>query len=145
MKEAFRKEMRFLVSNGAVIKEEEKELLLVRRKSEGDEKLHGRWELPGGRIDFGENPEETAVREVNEETGYEVSNPELFRDVFSYLLEYEKKRIHVLITVYLCRLEGGEKDLSDQKISDIGWFTDEELKKIDTIPPAEDVAKNILK
>ncbi len=126
------------------MKGEGKELLLVRRESRGDEKLHGKWELPGGRIEFGEDPEETAVREVDEETGYEVSNPELFKDVFSYMLEYEEKRVHVLITVYLCHLEGGEKDLSDHKISDVGWFTRKELESIETIPPAEYIAKNIL-
>jgi ADP-ribose pyrophosphatase YjhB (NUDIX family) len=32
----------------------------------------GRWTLPGGGIDHGERPEDAAVREVMEETGYRV-------------------------------------------------------------------------
>ena len=37
--------------------------LLVLRNERGE------WELPGGRLDDGETPEEAVVREIREETG----------------------------------------------------------------------------
>ena len=55
-------------TSGVVIKQADK-YLLVQEKSP---KVYGLWNLPAGHIDEGETPEEAAVRETAEETGYEV-------------------------------------------------------------------------
>ena len=47
------------------------QLLLV-QKNKGPYK--GLWDLPGGKIEFGEEPETTLIREVLEETGLEIKN-----------------------------------------------------------------------
>ena len=46
-------------------------LLLIKRKS-----VHGAgtWSTPGGHLEFGESPEDCAIREVQEETGVEIGN-----------------------------------------------------------------------
>ena len=54
---------------GAVVRDDQDRLLLVRR---GREPGLGRWSLPGGRVEPGESPEQAAVREVEEETGLRV-------------------------------------------------------------------------
>ena len=46
---------------GGVVKNEKKEILMIYRK--------GKWDLPKGKLDKKETPEECAVREVKEETG----------------------------------------------------------------------------
>ncbi len=51
----------------AVIVDDQDQVLLA-LWNEGDEK---KWTLPGGGVDFAESPEDGAVREVLEETGYE--------------------------------------------------------------------------
>lgn len=51
---------------GAVIKDAEGRLLLIRR---GHEPGKGLWSIPGGRIEDGESDEDAVVREVHEETG----------------------------------------------------------------------------
>jgi ADP-ribose pyrophosphatase YjhB (NUDIX family) len=54
---------------GAVVFDERRRLLLIRRAHEPG---RGRWSLPGGRCEPGEGPQSACVREVAEETGLEV-------------------------------------------------------------------------
>jgi 8-oxo-dGTP diphosphatase len=54
---------------GAVIKDDEGRLLLIKR---GHEPSAGLWSLPGGRIEPGETDAEALVREMREETGLEI-------------------------------------------------------------------------
>ncbi|MCI1269658.1 MAG: NUDIX domain-containing protein [Ruminococcus sp.] len=46
--------------------------LLIVKRSEEDTSGSGDWEFPGGKIDFGESPENALKREVYEETGLDV-------------------------------------------------------------------------
>jgi 8-oxo-dGTP diphosphatase len=54
--------------------EKEDRVLLVRRAMNPE---RGKWALPAGYIDYGENPQEAAIREVREETGLEITITEL--------------------------------------------------------------------
>lgn len=62
--------MRVIPCVGAVIKDADGRLLLVRR---GHEPGKGLWSLPGGRVEDGESDAEALVREVAEETGLAVT------------------------------------------------------------------------
>lgn len=55
---------------GAVVHDDRGRLLLVRRRNEPG---RGRWSLPGGRVEPGEDDEQAVVREVAEETGLTVT------------------------------------------------------------------------
>jgi len=58
------------------IKNQNKTLMLHRVKKEND--MHeGKWNGLGGKIEFGETPEENAIREIKEESGLIVRNPVL--------------------------------------------------------------------
>ena len=63
---------------GAVIKDEQGRLLLIKR---GHEPGAGLWSLPGGRIEPGETDAEALVREMREETGLEVEPGRLLGSV----------------------------------------------------------------
>ncbi len=121
-----------LIANGIVRKDGK--FLLVKRQREWDEQAHGKWEIPGGKVDFGEEPKETALREVEEETGYKVKNPKLLKSIYSHVWEYNTRRSHVVIFPFICELEGGEKNVSDKNVQEVEWLTRDEVDDLDCLP-----------
>jgi A/G-specific adenine glycosylase len=58
----------------------------------------GLWEFPGGRLLEGESPEQCALREVEEETGWQVSEPAFFATVVHHYTRYR-----VTLHAFICR------------------------------------------
>src|SRR5271155_103497 len=66
-----------------------KEILLSMRGAPGVSGLHEKWELPGGKIEFGETPEQAIVGEIREELGITVVPRRMFPYLHTNLWEYE--------------------------------------------------------
>ena len=66
----------------------------------------GVWALPKGRIDPGERGEETALREVAEETGAHGRSLGKLGDV-RYFFNWRGERIFKVVSFFLVRYEGG--------------------------------------
>lgn len=88
------------VSVGGIILNEKKEVLVLKR-SENDDFLPGFWEIPGGGLDYGENPEEGLKREIKEECGIdvEVLNPVVVTD---YFMDKGEDRVHRVEINFTC-------------------------------------------
>jgi len=69
-------------------------------------KRPGVWALPKGRIDEGERGEETALREVAEETGARGRSLGKLGDV-RYWFNWEGERVFKVVSFFLVRYEGG--------------------------------------
>ncbi len=67
------------------------------------------WELPGGRMEFGETAEETLKREIMEETGL-IVRPIKLLDTWNLI----KEDYQIAGIIYLCTLEDGQVRLSDE-------------------------------
>jgi len=94
-----------LVGVGAVIIREGKILLEKRKNNPGK----GKWSIPGGLVELGENVEKTVIREVKEETGLDVEKPEHIDVVDNIVLDEDNKvRYHFVIVDYFVRLKGGK-------------------------------------
>ena len=59
------------------------------------------WSLPGGGVDAGETPEQAALRETMEETGYQI-------EIAGYVGVYQRPQFHETRFVYRARVIGGE-------------------------------------
>lgn len=92
-------------------------LVLVKRKFEP---FVGHWCLPGGFMEATEHPEQSAAREVLEETGLEIEISRLLG------AETPGRGINVLILFYLARQARGTMKAGDDA-SDVGAFTKNEL------------------
>lgn len=84
------------------------------------------WEFPGGGIEFGESPEEAAVREAKEETGLTVKSIGLWM-VNS---QVTPQKHHHIWFLYRCKIMNGNPSVSDEDHDEIGWFTFEEMKNL---------------
>jgi len=100
---------------------------------------HQGWTLPGGGMEPGEQTHETAVREVAEETGYEVEIEGLV-GVDSLHRAAEQRPDggtlpwHNLRIIYRARIVGGEFAVEvDGTTADAGWFTRDQIAGLDRV------------
>lgn len=107
-----------------VIFNNENKILLLKR-SEKTNWCPDCWALVGGKIEKNETPEQGLVREVKEETQIN-------------LTKYKIKKIikidNVLEYLYLSKVDNDFVELNGEH-SDYGWYTLEEIKKLDNVVP----------
>lgn len=60
---------------------DQNKILLVRQYRPAIDKET--WEIPAGKLEYGEDPKECGLRELNEETGYEAKNLQLITSIYS--------------------------------------------------------------
>jgi 8-oxo-dGTP diphosphatase len=118
----------FIIVKSLVLNDEGK-LLFVKRKKEDLKQAHNKWEFPGGKIDFGEYPEQTAIRETKEESGYDVSISFILPKIISSKWITPERESQQILICYVCNLIGGEISLTDHGVSDIKWFNINEVPK----------------
>jgi 8-oxo-dGTP diphosphatase len=97
---------------------------LVVKKVESYDEMGGKWELPGGKMENGEDREESVRREMIEETELKVEN---LRDVVR--VEVEAKNCVNCYIMYSKNFSG-EVELSKEH-SEYRWVTSEEFRNMD--------------
>lgn len=95
------------------------------------------WELPGGRMEFGETAEETLKREIMEETGL-IVKPIKLLDTWNLILRVDYQIAGI---IYLCELEEGEVRLSDEHDA-YKWIGIDEMSLELMYPTFRDRMKN---
>lgn len=86
------------------------------------------WSLPKGHIEEGETAEETAVREVKEETGIDARVREPLGTI-DYWFVAERKRIHKTVHHFVLTATGGELSDEDIEVTEVAWVPLSELNK----------------
>lgn len=111
----------------AAILIKDKKVLIAQRANH--DPLAGLWEFPGGKIEEGESPEESLIREMQEEFCINIVVGEFFG---SSIFQYDKGTIRLL--AYMCRWTGGE--IRSTVHHDYTWATIDELDQY-TFAPAD--------
>ncbi|MGH2968331.1 MAG: NUDIX hydrolase [Solirubrobacteraceae bacterium] len=99
--------------------------------------------LPKGGAHRGETAEETAGREVREETGVNVSVRELLGDV-TYWYRRSGRRIHKTVRFFLCDYVSGSTDDHDHEVDDARWIPLEEARTALTYPGERELIERAL-
>ncbi|MCV7107767.1 NUDIX hydrolase [Mycolicibacterium chitae] len=84
------------------------------------------WSLPKGHIEQGETAEQTAIREVAEETGIQGTVLAALGSI-DYWFVTEGRRVHKTVHHYLLRFAGGELSDEDVEVSEVAWVPLSEL------------------
>ena len=93
--------------------------------------MAGLWEFPGGKVEQGERPEQTVIRELKEELGIAIKEVCLSPFVFA---SHSYPGFHLLMPLFLCRRwDGTPQPLEYQKLA---WARPSEMSKY-RMPPAD--------
>ncbi len=105
--------------------------ILLAQRPEG-KSLAGLWEFPGGKVEAGETPEETLVRELEEELGIKTKVACLAPLTFA---SHTYETFHLLMPLYVCRrYEGIPRGREGQAIK---WVKPKALRDY-PMPPADE-------
>jgi 8-oxo-dGTP diphosphatase len=105
--------------------------VLIAERPEGKQ-LAGLWEFPGGKIEPGERPEETLIRELHEELGITVEEPCLAPLTFA---SHAYESFHLLMPLYVCRRwRGFVQPREGQRLK---WVRPRDLRNY-PMPPADE-------
>ncbi len=119
---------------GAVIINKEGKLFLSKRGKKAQNE-RGKWEFPGGVVEFGETFEQAIKREIKEEFGIEIEPVDELA-VFNHILKTEHQ--HWVGVALICKLKSGEpKILEPEKCEQIGWFDIQEIEKLNLAATAK--------
>jgi 8-oxo-dGTP diphosphatase len=93
--------------------------------------MAGLWEFPGGKVEAGERPEQTLIRELREELGIAVTEACIAPLTFA---SHGYSDFHLLMPLYVCRRwEGAVTAKEGQKLA---WVRPNRLRDYD-MPPAD--------
>jgi len=88
--------------------------VLVAQRPAG-KSMAGLWEFPGGKVEAGERPEDTVIREMQEELGVTIKEPCLAPFIFA---SHSYPDFHLLMPLFLCRRwEGIAQAREGQKVA----------------------------
>lgn len=96
------------------------EILLVK------ERLDGAWSLPGGWADIGLSPREIVIKEIKEESGYDVRTIRLLGILDTKFHDHPPSALHVYKVYILCEIIGGEAS-GGVETSAVQFFIEDQL------------------
>ena len=111
--------MKHITVSGAIILREnpatqQKEIFATQR-GYGDFK--GGWEIPGGKLEPNETPEQCIVREINEELSTQVKAEKILG-----VVDYDYPTFHLTIHCILCSIVSGNLQLTKETLRTVNWL-----------------------
>jgi 8-oxo-dGTP diphosphatase len=105
--------------------------VLIAQRPQG-KSMAGLWEFPGGKVEAGERPEESLIRELKEELGIDVKEACLAPLTFA---SHRYPDFHLLMPLYVCRRwEGIVRAREEQTLK---WVRANALRDY-PMPPADE-------
>jgi 8-oxo-dGTP diphosphatase len=124
-----REKVKLVLVSACALVDPDGRILIAQRPS--GKAMAGLWEFPGGKVEAGERPEDTLIRELREELSIEVKEPCLAPFAFA---SHSYTDFHLLMPLYLCRRwEGTAQPLEHAALK---WVRPKDLSSY-PMPPAD--------
>jgi len=123
----------------------EKEKLLILKRSNKVRTYKGLWGGVAGYVEEKEKPYETAIKEIKEEVGLEKDDIEFIKqlDPISFTDFYEEKRYDWTIFPFLFKIKEKRKIKIDWEHSKYKWISPSQIQKFDTVPHLKEIVSKM--
>lgn len=119
----------------ALIRNDEGKILLQKRVDVFNVNANGKWEFPGGVVEFGEDPKDALVRECQEEIGCKVNIVRLLPYLHTGIWPRTDGEIRqVFVSCFEAHIVSGIPKPLESEVSEIQWYTREEVAALDSLP-----------
>ncbi len=98
---------------------------LLMKRSDNDSFLPGSWEIPGGKLEYMEDPISGASREIKEEAGLDVK---IGSPLAVWMYENTGRDTHYVQIDFLCEVIGSYDVQLSEEHSDFAWISFDEMK-----------------
>jgi 8-oxo-dGTP diphosphatase len=112
-----------ILVTAAIIENEDRKYLITQRPKDTHNAL--RWEFPGGKLHFGEDPRDCLEREIMEELGIKIKAG----DILGYSSKVYTEEKHIVLLGFICRYVSGK--IKKIGINDYAWVSPAEMHKYD--------------
>ncbi len=122
-------------SCGAIVINKNNKILLVHHNA-------GHWDFPKGHIENGETEEQTAIREVKEETNIDI----IINNKYRYTTSYSpKENVMKEVVYFLAQNIDEDKKPQLEEVSEVKWFTLEEAMNTITYENSKEILNKLKK
>lgn len=122
-------------SCGAIVINKNNKILLVHHNA-------GHWDFPKGHVEEGETEEQTAIREVKEETNIDITINNKYRYTTSYS---PKENVMKEVVYFLAQNIDEDKKPQLEEVSEVKWFTLEEAMNTITYENSKEILNKLKK
>ena len=97
------------------------------------------WAFPKGHVDEGETKEQTAIREIFEETGLKIKILPGFLEHYEYEFDFQGKHIEKEAIFFLAEASSNRIELTEKEHQDYRWLSFDEAMKLITHPQDKEI------
>jgi len=118
--------------------------LLTQRNQPEDTEVHLKWQIAGGGMEYGETPEQTLAREMQEELSVSVRILSPQPIAKTSVWDLKDRSYHITLLTYVVSLDNQTPKIGDPETHAFKWMTPNEIATLDSLPLTREIVEEAL-